>query len=224
MVYIVLLQLNPLNIFVIWSTLCCKSITHCWIRRSSFGDRSLAKNVWVRVTKTHGTSSSALSPGTYVINWRGCLTVNGQWQNDIQGMCRIAHQYFQTLFTASYAAPFNFYQLKSGGLSQSDLRQLRQLPKFSDIKDAVFTIGDTKSLGIDGISAYFYQNFWSLTGHEPARTIWNCCGTKTTPSWMNLTLVTLILKQSNIQHISQMQPISLYKTIYKLPAKLIVGK
>lgn len=102
----------------------------------------------------------------------GLFDNNAQWRTDQLGLCDIAVHYFQSLYKAAPGtAHINFHQLKSGGLLPSELTQLHQLPSLADIKAAVFGIGATKSPGIDGIPAHFFQIFWSLTAQDVARTI-----------------------------------------------------
>lgn len=148
---------------------------------------------------------------------------SGIWHYTLPELCGLATRYFQNLFTpATTTSDYSFRRLHSGLLTHSELHQMQYIPSFQDIYAAVFSIGATKAPGIDGIPAHFYQKFWSIVGQELAETIWDCYRWCWVPAWMNVTIITLIPKQSNIQHLSQMRPISLCTTIYKVLAKLIV--
>jgi hypothetical protein len=85
-----------------------------------------------------------------------------------------------------------------------------------DVKKAVFSIGDYKALGPDGLHAIFYKNFWNICGEEITQEILQALNTGIIPEGWNDTTVVLIPKIDDPELISQLCPISLCNVIYKI--------
>jgi hypothetical protein len=85
-----------------------------------------------------------------------------------------------------------------------------------DVKKAVFSIGDYKALGPDGLHAIFYKNFWNICGEEITQEILQALNTGIIPEGWNDTTVVLIPKIDDPELISQFCPISLCNVIYKI--------
>lgn len=136
----------------------------------------------------------------------------------------MACEYFQELYTPNQqATSIDLQGLQSGLLSAEELRRLMRWPSVLDKKDAVFFIGADKAPGADGIPAYFFQTYWAMCNEDIYKFVWDCYRRASIPQWVNVTL-TLVPKQANIQHKSQLRPLSLCTTIYKVLAKTIVAK
>jgi hypothetical protein len=85
-----------------------------------------------------------------------------------------------------------------------------------DVKKVVFSIGDYKALGPDGLHAIFYKNFWNICGEEITQEILQALNTGIIPEGWNDTTVVLIPKIDDPELISQFCPISLCNVIYKI--------
>jgi hypothetical protein len=63
-----------------------------------------------------------------------------------------------------------------------------------DVKKAVFSIGDFKAPGPDGIHAIFYKKFWDICGGEISQEVLHALNTGVIPEGWNDTTVVLIPK------------------------------
>jgi hypothetical protein len=60
-----------------------------------------------------------------------------------------------------------------------------------DVRKTVFSIGDFKAPGPDGLHAVFYKKFWSVCGDEITQEVLQAINTKTIPDGWNDTMVVL---------------------------------
>lgn len=93
-----------------------------------------------------------------------------------------------------------------------------------DIKKALFFIGPMKAPGEDGLPALFLQQAWDVCKSNLVSFIQNCFITASIPEGLNSTLMTLIPKVPNPSTVSDLRPISLCNTAYKIITKIIVSK
>jgi hypothetical protein len=85
-----------------------------------------------------------------------------------------------------------------------------------DVKKAVFSIGDLKAPGPDGLHALFYKKFWHLVGLDITQAVLKAINEKVIPAGWNETVVVLIPKVDNLEEVSQFRPISLCNVVYNL--------
>jgi hypothetical protein len=83
-----------------------------------------------------------------------------------------------------------------------------------EVKKALFSIGDLKAPGPDGLHAIFYKRFWHLLGddliHEVLKVVNNC---KIPDGWNDTTIV-MIPKVKAPEKVTQFRPISLCNVVY----------
>jgi hypothetical protein len=85
-----------------------------------------------------------------------------------------------------------------------------------DVKNAMFSIGDLKAPGPDGLHAIFYKKFWEVCGDEITREVLQALDTGVIPEGWNDTTVVLIPKVESPELVTQFCPISLCNVIYKI--------
>lgn len=73
-----------------------------------------------------------------------------------------------------------------------------------------------KSLGLDGFHAFFYQHNWQMVGAHIAKFIQTLFITARIPEDLTHVKLVLIPKVPNLETVSQLRPISLCNTLYKL--------
>jgi hypothetical protein len=94
-----------------------------------------------------------------------------------------------------------------------------------EIKDALLSIGDLKVLGLDGMSAIFYKNFWHIVGdHVVHEVLGILSGGPMLESWNNDTTTVLIPKVTNLVQVKDLWTISMCNVLYKLVAKVLANR
>jgi hypothetical protein len=108
----------------------------------------------------------------------------------------------------------------------TDLMNEKLLASFSpkDVKKAVFSIGDFKAPGPDGLHAVFYNKLWNICGEDITKEVLLALNLSTIPEGWNDTTVVLIPKVDDLELVTQFRPISLCSVIYKIISKMLVGR
>jgi hypothetical protein len=93
-----------------------------------------------------------------------------------------------------------------------------------DVKKAIFSIGDFKAPGPDGLHAVFYKQFWDVCGEEITTEVLQALNTGIIPDGWNDTTIVLIPKVNDPENITQFRPISLCNVIYKIISKVLAQR
>jgi hypothetical protein len=91
----------------------------------------------------------------------------------------------------------------------TELMNEKLLVPFSpeDVKKAVFSIGDFKEPGLDGLHAVFYKKFWNIYGEEITKEVLLALNSSTIPEGWNDTMVVLIPKIDDPELVTQFHPL-----------------
>ncbi|PNX74719.1 ribonuclease H, partial [Trifolium pratense] len=93
-----------------------------------------------------------------------------------------------------------------------------------EIEDALQSIGDLKSPGIDGYGAYFFKKAWNIVKTDVLRAAHDFFENGRLYKAANCTLVTLIPKTNEAKRIKEYRPISCCITIYKIISKVLTKR
>lgn len=152
--------------------------------------------------------------------------VNGNMQESkaAKGEVVVAY-YFQSLFTSSNPASFHDW---FAGMAPhvSDLMNAELIKRVSDeeIKEATFSIKPSAAPCPDGMSAMFFQNYWSIVGPQVTAEIQKFFVEGVLPAEWNYTHLCLIPKTHHPSEMSNLRPISLCSVLYKIISKIIVKR
>ena len=93
-----------------------------------------------------------------------------------------------------------------------------------EIETTIFQLGPYKAPGLDGIPAFFYQEYWDIVKHDIYNTVLAFFHSGSLLKTINQTFITLIPKTSFPNNVNQFRPISLYNVIYKVISKILVNR
>ncbi|CAL9016452.1 unnamed protein product, partial [Prunus brigantina] len=109
-------------------------------------------------------------------------------------------------------------------LEEVDLADLSSPVSVEEIKTSVFAIGGLKTPGPDGFPASFYQKYWEMCSIDIITFVQECFNFATLPVHLNETLITLVPKVERPTSMTQIRPISLCNTLYKVVSKILVAR
>ena len=81
----------------------------------------------------------------------------------------------------------------------------------------------TKSPGPDGMSALFFQKYWSIVGINVSNLVLNVLNSGMSIFEINRTNITLVPKNKNSQRMTDFRPISLCNVVYKIISKTLAN-
>lgn len=147
-----------------------------------------------------------------------------EWFAD-KDLGRVAEMYFKSLFASDDV-----------GL---DLIEWQEMPKLvtpeqnihlmkpvlmEEVKRAVFDINPGKCPGPDGMTGYFFQQFWETSGEEVTAMVQKFFRTGVLEAEMNDTNICLIPKTITSKKMCEYRPISLCNVAYKVVSKLMAKR
>ncbi|CAL9024686.1 unnamed protein product, partial [Prunus brigantina] len=149
----------------------------------------------------------------------------GIWITNKDGMKLTIVNYFQKLFGDTGLV--NDYRLLPHlfpRLADSDLEGLSCEVTDDEVKNSLFAIGGLKTPGPDGFPALFYQKCWGMCSADIIALVKNCFLTASLPEKINETLIALVPKVERPVSLTQLRPISLCNTLYKVISKILVAR
>ncbi|KAJ9536498.1 hypothetical protein OSB04_un000335 [Centaurea solstitialis] len=94
----------------------------------------------------------------------------------------------------------------------------------SEIRDALFSIGNDKAPGSDGFSSKFFKAAWEIVGSDVLVAIHNFFYRGHLAKELNHTLLCLLPKSPNATSVSDFRPIACCSVLYKCISKVLVGR
>lgn len=156
---------------------------------------------------------------------RGLEEDDGTWCNDRLRIHGIAIQYFQSLFSSDRQVCFGdilpCVPCKVGVVNNNFL-----IAPVNDveIENAIYQIHLTKSPGLDGFNAGFFQHHWETIGEVVMGMVKNYFQSRRMLKELNHTNIVLIPKVDNPTKMSQFRPISLCNVVYKVISKVLTNR
>lgn len=134
----------------------------------------------------------------------------------------MAVSYFQTLFTSSCPSlDGEIEELIQPCIYEEDNSLLCGLPSVAKITGAVMNLGALKAPGPDGMSALFYQHYWSTMNRALIDMVQHFFRTGYLLKQINHSFIVLLPKVDHPVKIEQFRPISLCNVAYKVIAKIL---
>jgi hypothetical protein len=137
---------------------------------------------------------------------------NGDRVEVTESLKPLIYDYFANLFSSEVQEVDEAFLDKIHPRVTQEMNE-KLLRPFSaeDVRIAVFSIGNYKAPGPDGLHAVLYKKFWSVCGGEITIEILNALNSGVIPNGWNDTTVVLIPKVYDPEVVTQFRPISLCK-------------
>nr|XP_023891716.1 uncharacterized protein LOC112003738 [Quercus suber] len=160
---------------------------------------------------------------TEIRNLRRVL--NELWCDEKEIIARAVVDYFENIYSTAFptriedvvnAIPTKVTEDMNESLSRDLTRE--------EVATALKLIHPTKAPGPDGMSAIFYQKYWSIVGNSVTNMVLNVLNNNLPMTEINKTNISLIPKTSSPKKMTDFRPISLCNVIYKLISKTLANR
>lgn len=141
---------------------------------------------------------------------------------------RIAEEYFKSLFSTEDLGirieEEELFQENTQKVTQEQNENLTRPVTRKEVKEAVFDINPSKCPGPDGMTGYFYQQFWDHIGEDLFNLVQGFMRDGKLEPTMNKTNICLIPKKMKSERMMDYRPISLSNVAYKIIAKILAKR
>ena len=148
---------------------------------------------------------------------------NGVEQWSEAAKAQVAVDYFNGLFRSSNPPSYQpLLQEMRPRVSDEMNQKLTVEVSDEEIKSAVFSIKGASAPGPDGMSGFFFQQYWDEIGPRVSAEVKKFFVTGRMPADWNFTYICLIPKVQEPETMADMRPISLCSVLYKIISKVLV--
>ena len=156
---------------------------------------------------------------------RGIKNAQGQWVEEMEDVAAVASDYFNTLFHAGSGDQMEeCLDVVPSRVTEDMLMILSSEFTAEEVKVALFQMRPTKVLGLDGMNAFFYQNFWHIVGDDVVFAVLDFLNNGNMLPEINHINIVLIPKVKDPEKMSDFRPISLCNVIYKIISKVLANR
>lgn len=153
------------------------------------------------------------------------LDYSGDWKEELNDLNSIILGYFKDLFSSQVRQPDNSVLNKVKRRVTEAMNTTLMAPyTIDEVKKALFSIGDFKAQGPDGLHAVFYKRSWSMVGDDLVEEVLNAVNSCVMPQGWNETTIVMIPKVNSPEKVTRFRPISLCNVVYKVISKLIASR
>jgi hypothetical protein len=156
---------------------------------------------------------------------KGLEDDQGVRHEDVETMRVMVQEYFTHVFTSEVNDIDDEVLVDINQKVTSEMNQFLLAP-FSreEVKKALFSIGDLKAPGPDGLHAIFFKRFWNFLEDDLVEEVLGAINNKTIPDGWNNTTIVIIPKTEKPDKVTQFHPISLCNVVYKVISKMLSNR
>ncbi|OMP01704.1 reverse transcriptase [Corchorus capsularis] len=148
----------------------------------------------------------------------------GEWVFSQDLLRAMVTEYYKSLFSVDSSGELLRLVVPCPKLPWDQLPLLDEGVSLAEVKKALFQMKPWKAPGHDGFQAGFFQRFWETTSSALCQTVTAAFEEGILPNTLSETLLVLIPKVPNPEHLRQFRPISLCCVAYKLITKVLVNR
>ncbi|KAL0413324.1 UNVERIFIED_CONTAM: hypothetical protein Sradi_1534100 [Sesamum radiatum] len=144
----------------------------------------------------------------------------------VEGIRQVISDYFGSIFMSTCPSEEAMREVLGsleGRVSRAMNKELIRTFTSEEITQAINQMHPLKSPGPDGMTAIFYQNFWSIVGPDVCSCIVDFLNGGDFNSLLNFTQLVLIPKCPNPVDMTNFRPISFCNVLYKLASKVLAN-
>ena len=147
------------------------------------------------------------------------------WCGDQDSIARVTISYFKEIYTTSSSNQFEQVTdlIPVKVTDEMNMELTRGFTK-EEVVIALKQMHPTKSPGPDGMSALFFQKYWSIVGTNVSNLVLNVLNHGMSISKFNKTNIAIVPKNKNPQKMTDFRPISLCNVVYKLISKTLANR
>ncbi|KAA3471206.1 reverse transcriptase [Gossypium australe] len=151
--------------------------------------------------------------------------MNGYWRENTTDICKAAREYFQKLFKSNLNSNtvLNLDYIESCISGEVNDRLLKDLTD-NEIKEAFSQMDHMKAPGIDGLSGNFFKENWEVVGEDTIKLCQDILRGVKNVDCLNDTIIVIIPKIKEPVDMTNFRPISLYRVVYKIVAKVLTNR
>ena len=125
---------------------------------------------------------------------------NGSWHDSVDGIAEVTVNYFKNLYSTSHPTCILEVLETIPNKINDDMNQ-RLIQEFTreEVETALNQMHPTKSSGLDGMFAIFFQNYWGIVGNDVTCMVLNVLNNNMSLTKINRTNITLVPKTKTPQ-------------------------
>ena len=159
--------------------------------------------------------------------WTRIKCKDGNYKNDIQSILKEQKIFFEELFRSegtNDAEAKSLLKCVDAKLTEDEKMFCEKDVTQEEIHKVIKLLKNNKSPGDDGIIGEFYQNFWYLIHDELTQVIKFALENKSLSKSQYNAIITLLYKKGDREEITNLRPISLMNTDYKIITKILAER
>lgn len=148
----------------------------------------------------------------------------GQWVEDAERLKNLAVDYYDHLFKSENKECGELISGRFPNVGEEIKMEMQAETSEEDIRRALRGMAPYKAPGPDGYQVVFFKETWAITGSATTSFVKGIMEGGDIPGEATQALLVLIPKGEHPTSIRDFRPLSLCNTVYKLVAKVIVGR
>ena len=109
-------------------------------------------------------------------------------------------------------------------ISEDQNHQLTMPVTEEEIKEALFSIGDDKALGLDGYSSFFFKRAWNVVGADFCDVVKKFFSSSQILKQINHLVIALVPKSNNASRVEDFRPIACCNVSYKVISTILSSR